>query len=321
MPVYSELTDFDDPRLDVFARLNENQLRHYYEPNGGLFIAESPKVTERALGAGCVPVAALVERSQAEGEAAEVLERLGDIPVFIGASDAIRKLTNIPMTRGILTCFKRPELPTVESICLGKRRIAVLENVTNPTNVGAIFRSAAALGMEAVLLNYACSDPLYRRASRVSMGTVFQIPWTYVENTEASLHKKTRLERWQEERASMLSSEVSEQAADCAKQSSELPNSNSGQAGDQEQTSYVALLQELGFKTVAMALTDRSVSIDDPNVCAEEKLAVILGAEGDGLTQETIDACDYTVKIPMSHGVDSLNVAAASAVAFWQLGR
>ena len=321
MPVYSELTDFDDPRLDVFARLNENQLRHYYEPNGGLFIAESPKVTERALGAGCVPVAALVERSQAEGEAAEVLERLGDIPVFIGVSDAIRKLTNIPMTRGILTCFKRPELPTVESICLGKRRIAVLENVTNPTNVGAIFRSAAALGMEAVLLNYACSDPLYRRASRVSMGTVFQIPWTYVENTEASLHKKTRLERWQEERASILSGETSEQATDCAKQSSELPDSGSEQAEDREQTSYVALLQKLGFKTVAMALTDRSVSIDDPNVCAEEKLAVILGAEGDGLTQETIDACDYTVKIPMSHGVDSLNVAAASAVAFWQLGR
>lgn len=321
MPVYSELTDFDDPRLDVFARLNENQLRHYYEPNGGLFIAESPKVTERALGAGCVPVAALVERSQAEGEAAEVLERLGDIPVFIGVSDAIRKLTNIPMTRGILTCFKRPELPTVESICLGKRRIAVLENVTNPTNVGAIFRSAAALGMEAVLLNYACSDPLYRRASRVSMGTVFQIPWTYVENTEASHHKKTRLERWQEQRASMLSGEASEHAADCAKQSSELPDSGSEQAEDREQASYVVLLQKLGFKTVAMALTDRSVSIDDSKVCAEEKLAVILGAEGDGLTQETIDACDYTVKIPMSHGVDSLNVAAASAVAFWQLGR
>ena len=321
MPVYSELTDFNDSRLDVFARLNENQLRHYYEPNGGLFIAESPKVTERALGAGCIPVAALVEKSQAEGEAAEVLQRLGDIPVFIGASDAIRKLTNIPMTRGILTCFKRPELPTVESICLGKRRIAVLENVTNPTNVGAIFRSAAALGMGAVLLNYACSDPLYRRASRVSMGTVFQIPWTYVENTEASRHKKTRFERWQEERASMLSGEASEQAADCAKQSLELPNSDLGQAGDGEQTSYVVLLQKLGFKTVAMALTDRSVSIDDPKVCAEEKLAVILGAEGDGLTQETIDACDYTVKIPMSHGVDSLNVAAASAVAFWQLGR
>ena len=334
MPVYSELTDFDDPRLDVFARLNENQLRHYYEPNGGLFIAESPKVTERALGAGCVPVAALVERSQAEGEAAEVLERLGDIPVFIGVSDAILKLTNIPMTRGILTCFKRPELPTVESICLGKRRIAVLENVTNPTNVGAIFRSAAALGMGAVLLNYACSDPLYRRASRLSMGTVFQIPWTYVENTEASLHKKTRLERWQEERASMLSGEASEQSAYSAEQLSERngsgfePAEDRGQASrsampdsSSEQTSYVALLQGLGFKTVAMALTDRSVSIDDPNVCAQEKLAVILGAEGDGLTQETIDACDYTVKIPMSHGVDSLNVAAASAVAFWQLCR
>ena len=332
MPAYSELTDFNDSRLDVFARLNENQLRHYYEPNGGLFIAESPKVTERALGAGCVPVAALVERSQAEGEAAEVLERLGDIPIFIGVSDAIRKLTNIPMTRGILTCFKRPELPTVESICLGKRRIAVLENVTNPTNVGAIFRSAAALGMGAVLLNYACSDPLYRRASRVSMGTVFQIPWTYVENTEASRHKKTRLEMWQEERAALLSGTHAVIAAESTKTSteqsvesnrklSEMTDCDSGQAGDRDQASYVALLQGLGFKTVAMALTDRSVSIDDPNVCAEEKLAVILGAEGDGLTQETIDACDYTVKIPMSHGVDSLNVAAASAVAFWQLGR
>ena len=272
MADFIELTDYEDPRLDFYARLNETQLKHYYEPNGGLFIAESPKVTERALGAGCVPVAALVERSQAEGEAAEALERLGDIPVFIGVSDAIRKLTNIPMTRGILTCFKRPELPTVESICLGKRRIAVLENVTNPTNVGAIFRSAAALGMEAVLLNYACSDPLYRRASRVSMGTVFQIPWTYIGS---------EISHWPE------------------------PGMDT--------------LRKLGFKTTAMALRDDSLSVDDPELAQVEKLAIILGSEGDGLTDDTISASDYTVKIPMYHGVDSLNVAAASAVAFWEL--
>lgn len=273
MPDLIELKDYDDPRLDVYARLNETQLRHFYEPHGGLFIAESPKVTERALNAGCTPVSAIVERSQADGEAREVLGRLGQIPVFTGKSDAIRKLTNIPMTRGLLTCFKRPDLPSVEEICRGKKRIAVLENVTNPTNVGAIFRSAAALGMEAVLLNSACSDPLYRRASRVSMGTVFQVPWTYLDNTD----------------------------------------NGSGEA--------VKNLQSLGFKTAAMALTDRSVGIDDPRVSSEERLAVILGAEGDGLREETIEASDYTVKIPMSNGVDSLNVAAASAVAFWQLGR
>ena len=273
MPDLIELKDYDDPRLDVYARLNETQLRHFYEPHGGLFIAESPKVTERALNAGCTPVSAIVERSQADGEAREVLGRLGQIPVFTGKSDVIRKLTNIPMTRGLLTCFKRPALPSVEEICRGKKRIAVLENVTNPTNVGAIFRSAAALGMEAVLLNSACSDPLYRRASRVSMGTVFQVPWTYLENTD----------------------------------------NGRGEA--------VRYLQSLGFKTAAMALTDRSVGIDDPRVSSEERLAVILGAEGDGLREETIKASDYTVKIPMSNGVDSLNVAAASAVAFWQLGR
>lgn len=273
MPDLIELKDYDDPRLDVYARLNETQLRHFYEPHGGFFIAESPKVTERALNAGCTPVSAIVERSQADGEAREVLGRLGQIPVFTGKSDAIRKLTNIPMTRGLLTCFKRPDLPSVEEICRGKKRIAVLENVTNPTNVGAIFRSAAALGMEAVLLNSACSDPLYRRASRVSMGTVFQVPWTYLDNTD----------------------------------------NGSGEA--------VKNLQSLGFKTAAMALTDRSVGIDDPRVSSEERLAVILGAEGDGLREETIEASDYTVKIPMSNGVDSLNVAAASAVAFWQLGR
>lgn len=303
MPGTIEITDYNDPRLDVFARLNETQLRHYYEPNGGLFIAESPKVTERALDAGCRPVAALVEHSQINAETKSVLIRLGDIPIFTGEHGDIRKLTNIPMTRGLLTCFSRPAMPTVEEICKGKRRIAVLENVTNPTNVGAIFRSAAALGMEAVLLNSACSDPFYRRASRVSMGTVFQVPWTYLENTGEYGKRPTRLERWKNSMSGESEDEM-------------LPEGY----GDKK-TCYVERLHELGFRTAAMALTDRSVGIDDARVCAEERLAVILGAEGDGLRQETIDASDYTVKIPMSNGVDSLNVAAASAVAFWQLGR
>ena len=268
-----ELTDYNDPRLDVYARLNETQLRHYYEPNGGLLITESPKVTERALAAGCKPVSALVESSQAVGEAAQILENLpSDLPVFTGSSDTIRKLTNIPMTRGLLCCMMRPALQKVEDLIAGMRRIAVLENVTNPTNVGAIIRSAAAIGMEAVLLNHACSDPFYRRAARVSMGTVFQVPWTYLENTETGkgLH-------------------------------------------------YVKMLQTLGFKTAALALRKDTVSISDPCLRREEKLAVILGAEGDGLTDETIDLSDYTIRIPMAHGVDSLNVAACSAVAFWEL--
>ena len=268
-----EITDYDDPRLDVYARLNETQLRHYYEPNGGLLITESPKVTERALAAGCKPVSALVESSQAVGEAAPILENLpSDLPVFTGSSDTIRKLTNIPMTRGLLCCMMRPALQKVEDLIAGMRRIAVLENVTNPTNVGAIIRSAAALGMEAVLLNHACSDPFYRRAGRVSMGTVFQVPWTYLENTETGngMH-------------------------------------------------YVKMLQTLGFKTAALALRKDTVSISDPCLREEDKLAVILGAEGDGLTDETIDLSDYTIRIPMAHGVDSLNVAAASAVAFWEL--
>lgn len=268
-----EIKDYEDPRLDVYARLNETQLLHYYEPHGGLFITESPKVTERALRAGCVPVSVLVEKNQAAGEAAEVLESMPDIPVFTGSSDTIRKLTNIPMTRGLLCCMKRPQLKSVEELTAGMRRIAVLENVTNPTNVGAIVRSAAALGMEAVLLNHACSDPYYRRAARVSMGTVFQVPWTYLENTKVP-----------------------------------------------KEMHYISMLQTLGFKTAALALRKDTVSISDPRLLQEEKLVVILGAEGDGLTEETIDLSDYTIKIPMAHGVDSLNVAACSAVAFWELG-
>lgn len=283
-----EITDFEDSRLDVYARLNETQLRHYFEPNGGLFITESPKVTERALAAGCEPVSALVERSQAFGEAAYVLEMMPDIPVFTGTSETIRKLTNIPMTRGLLCCMKRPELKSVEELTAGMRRIAVLENVTNPTNVGAIIRSAAALGMEAVLLNHACSDPFYRRAARVSMGTVFQVPWTYLENTE------------------IPDRNIIYKAA--------YKNADPG-----KNMHYIRLLQSLGFKTAALALRRDTVSIDDPRLAREERLAVILGAEGDGLTDKTIDLSDYTIKIPMAHGVDSLNVAACSAVAFWEL--
>ena len=261
-----ELQDCGDHRLDVFVGLNETQLRRYYEPNGGLFIAESPNVVLRALAAGIEPVAALVDRREAEGEAGEVLEKLGDIPVFTGGSEDLRKLMNIPMTRGLLVCFRRPVLPDVQKITEGCRRIAVLENVMNPTNVGAIFRSAAALGMDAVLLNKGCSDPYYRRASRVAMGTTFQVPWTYVENDH-----------------------------------------------------YIDRIKELGFKTAAMALRRDTVSIRDPKLKAEERLAIVLGSEGDGLLDETIGSCDYTIKIPMAHGVDSLNVAACSALAFWEL--
>ena len=267
-----EITDYSDKRLDVFARLNEVQLRHFYEPEGGLFIAESPKVAERALSAGIKPVSALVERGQAAGEAARVLDRLGDIPVFTGQADTLRSLTNIPMTRGLLCCMERPVLPCVEDLVSSMKRIAVLESVTNPTNVGAIFRSAAALGMEAVLLTGDCADPFYRRASRVSMGTVFQILWTYLDNRKAGVR-----------------------------------------------THYVDLLKSLGFQCAALALRKDTVSIRDGRLKEEEKLAVLLGAEGDGLSEETIDRCDYTIKIPMAHGVDSLNVAACSAVAFWEL--
>ena len=265
-----EITDFSAPELDVYARLTEAQLLNRQNLREGLFIAESPKVIERALDVGCEPVSVLVEQKHIRGEAAGVLERVGDIPVYTAHFDVLTQLTGYKLTRGLLCAMHRPELPTVEQVCAGARRIAVLENVMNPTNVGAIFRSAAALNMDAVLLTPACSNPLYRRACRVSMGTVFQVPWTYLAD-------------WPD--------------------------------GGMEQ------LRSLGFKTAAMALCDDSVSIDDPALLAEDKLAIVLGTEGDGLAACTISDCDYTVKIPMSHGVDSLNVAAASAVAFWQLGK
>ncbi len=268
-----EIRDFNAPELDVYARLTEAQLLNKDKLSEGLFIAESPKVIERALDAGYEPVSFLAEECHIHGEAADVIARCGNIPVYTAAFDVLTQLTGYKLTRGMLCAMRRTMLPTVEEICSNARRIAVLESVMNPTNVGAIFRSAAALNMDAVLLTPGCSNPLYRRAARVSMGTVFQVPWTFIGSEPA-----------------------------------EWPDPG------------MSRLRSMGFKTAAMALSDDSVSIDDPALMAEEKLAIILGTEGDGLSGRTIADCDYTVKIPMSHGVDSLNVAAASAVAFWQLG-
>ena len=265
MPNIIALQDFADPRLDVYARLSEAQLLNREHPEQGMFIAESPKVIHRALDAGCVPLSVLVEDRHVEGEAKEVLARVGDVPVFAAPFETLTQLTGFKLTRGLLCAMLRPALPTAEAVCAGAKRVAVLENVMNPTNIGAIFRSAAALNMDAVLLTPGCSDPLYRRSIRVSMGTVFQIRWAWLEDGVESL-------------------------------------------------------KQFGFKTAAMALSDDSVSIRDERLAAEERLAIVLGTEGDGLAPSTIAACDYTVRIPMTHGVDSLNVAAASAVAFWQLG-
>ena len=270
-----EITDFDAPELDVYARLTEAQLLNKDHPEDGLFIAESPKVISRALDGGYEPVSVLVEKKQVlkDAETIAVLGKCGNVPVYTAEFEVLTKLTGFKLTRGMLCAMKRRRLPGLQEICNGCDRIAVLENVMNPTNVGAIFRSAAALHMDAVILTGGCSNPLYRRASRVSMGTVFQIPWTFMDNSVI----------WPEE--------------------------------------GMKILRELGFKTAAMALKEDSASIDDPELMKEDKLAVILGTEGDGLAPETIADCDYTVMIPMSHGVDSLNVAAASAVAFWQLGK
>ena len=267
-----EITDFAAPELNIYARYSEVQLLRINEPNPGIFIAESPKVVERALDAGYEPISMLVEHKHIETQAKELIARCGNIPGYTAEYDVLTKLTGFALTRGMLCAMTRRTLPTVEEVCSNARKIAVLENVVNPTNVGAIFRSAAALHMDAVLLTSGCSNPLYRRAMRVSMGTVFQVPWTIFPEKE----------KWPED--------------------------------------GMATLQRLGFKTAAMALRNDTVNIDDPGLMSEEKLAIVLGTEGDGLCEDTIANCDYTVKIPMAHGVDSLNVAAASAVAFWQLG-
>ena len=272
MPHIIEITDLAQPELDVFARLTEAQLRNRLEPEKGVFIAESPKVIQCALDAGLTPVSLLMERRHIQGQARDILARCGEIPVYTADRETLASLTGYPLTRGILCAMRRPKLPTVEALCTGARRLAVLEGIVDSTNVGAIFRSAAALGMDGVLLTPSCGDPLYRRAARVSMGTVFQIPWTRIGSQPAD---------WPQ--------------------------------------SGLDKLRSLGFKTAAMALSDTSVSLEAPRLAAEDKLAIVLGTEGDGLAPATIAQCDYTVRIPMSHGVDSLNVAAASAVAFWQL--
>lgn len=260
-----EITDYSAAELELYARCNEAQLMHYYEPNGGLFIAESPLVIGRALDAGYEPVSLLLEKKHIETQAKELLTRFGNLPVYTAELDVLKQMTGYQLTRGALCAMKRKELPAVQEVVKNAKRIAILENVMNPTNIGAIFRSAAALNMDAVLLTRGCSDPLYRRAARVAMGTVFQIPWSFIDD--------------------------------------------------------LSELKDLGFKTAAMALSDDSISIDHPDLMKEEKLAIVLGTEGDGLAKSTIASCDYTVKIPMAHGVDSLNVAAASAVAFWQIGK
>ena len=274
MPKIIEITDFHAPELDPYARLTQNQLRNRLEPEKGIFIAESPKVIDRALDAGYKPVSLLMERKQITGPAAGILSRCGDAPVYTADREMLAELTGFELTRGVLCAFRRPAPRPVEELCKNARRVAVLEGIVDSTNVGAIFRSAAALNMDAVLINPSCCDPLCRRAVRVSMGTVFQVPWGQLGETPADWPEKG-----------------------------------------------MDILHSLGFKTAAMALSDRSVSIDDEQLAKEPKLAIVLGTEGDGLAAGTIASCDYTVKIPMSHGVDSLNVAAASAVAFWQLGR
>lgn len=274
MPNIIEITDFHAPELDPYARLTQNQLRNRLEPEKGIFIAESPKVIDRALDAGYKPVSLLMERKQITGPAAGILSRCGDAPVYTADREMLAELTGFELTRGVLCAFHRPAPRPVEELCKNARRVAVLEGIVDSTNVGAIFRSAAALNMDAVLINPSCCDPLCRRAVRVSMGTVFQVPWGQLGETPADWPEKG-----------------------------------------------MDILHSLGFKAAAMALSDRSVSIDDEQLAKEPKLAIVLGTEGDGLAADTIASCDYTVKIPMSHGVDSLNVAAASAVAFWQLGR
>lgn len=261
-----EITDFLAPELDVYARLSEVQLLNREFPEKGMFIAESPKVIERALDAGYEPVSCLMEKRHIEGEGKRILARIKDVPIFCAEFDVLTQLTGFKLTRGMLCAMRRKPLLNVKEVCKNKSRIVILDKVMNPTNVGAIIRSAAALGMDAVILTAGCSDPLYRRAARVSMGTVFQIDWTFLDD-------------------------------DCLDE-----------------------IKELGFKTVAMALKDNSLSINDPLLMNENKLAIIMGTEGDGLSDKTISDCDFTVKIPMYHGVDSLNVAAASAVAFYQLG-
>lgn len=273
-PNMIEIDNLNSPELAIYANRNEAQLLHINEPELGIFIAESPNVIIRAMDAGYEPISFLLEKKSVDKEASSLIDRWKNVPVYVAEMSVLEQITGFKLTRGVLCAMKRKEYPSIESICQNARRIAILEDVVNPTNVGAIFRSAAALNMDAVLLSPACSDPLYRRAARVSMGTVFQVPWTYFPKSEGS---------W------------------------------NGTGMDK--------LHGMGFKMAAMALDDKAIPISDERLHSEDKLAIVLGTEGEGLSDETISKCDYTVIIPMTHGVDSLNVAAASAVAFWELGK
>lgn len=289
-----EIRDLAAQELDIYARMSENQLAHIYEPDIGLFIAESPNVIQRALNAGYEPVSILIEKKQLDKWAQNIMAIGGDIPVYTAEYEVLTKLTGFALTRGLLCAMRRKMLPSPEEVCRDAHRIAVLENVMNPTNVGAIFRSAAALGMDAVLLTGGCSDPLYRRSARVSMGTVFQIPWTYIED---------------------LTGDKVEVVSEA--KTGEYPDNK----WDIDRQDGVERLHAMGFKTASMALRNDTIDINAPQLKDVDKLAVILGTEGEGLKTSTIDASDFTIKIPMFHGVDSLNVAAASAVAFWELGK
>ena len=274
MANFIKIEDFSAPELDLYARLTGAQLRSRLEPEKAVFIAESPEVIRVAMAAGIEPISLLTDDRLINSAVANIIDKMGEKPVYIATREVLSSLTGFALTRGALAAMKRPVLPSVEDVLKNAKRVAVLEEVADSTNIGALFRSAAALNIDAVLITPTCCDPLCRRAVRVSMGTVFQVPWTQI-----------------------------------------------GEVAQDWPEKGLALLSKLGFKTVAMALTDESVSIDDEALMGEEKLAIILGTEGTGLKAETINGCDYTAKIPMSHGVDSLNVACAGAVAFWQLGR
>ena len=272
MPEFIEITDLNSPGCEVYTKLTEAQLRNRLEPEKGIFIAESPKVIDLAISAGYELISMLTEKRCLDGCASGIVQRCGDIPVYLAPEEVLSQMTGYKLNRGVLCAVRRPKPRSAEEICRGAHRVAVLENIVDSTNIGAVFRSAAALGIDAVLLTPSCCDPLLRRSVRVSMGTVLLVPWAVIGDEPADWPEKG-----------------------------------------------LQLLNSWGFRTAAMALSDRSVSIEDPALAAGDKLAIVLGTEGDGLSASTIAQCDYTVKIPMSLGVDSLNVAAAGAVAFWQL--
>lgn len=361
MPDFVEIKDLNLPELQVYAITSEVQLLRYFEPEPGLFIAETARVIARALDAGYEPLSMLVEKRQLENirrkrmgraeageDLSDIIERCGDIPIYVADLAVLTQITGFALTRGVLCAMRRHPLPDAEMVCRHASRIAVLEEIMNPTNVGAVFRSAAALGFDGVLLTEGCCDPLYRRAVRVSMGTVFQIPWAYLENAgrpeleegtgqpgPREVVGRSELEEGLEQQKENLGEKAQEKSAGWSESEKRLKQKKEDVGREAQEkdsamqkpekqnsghfSSYVDRLKSMGFATAAMALTDDSVGIDDPDLMAEERLAVILGTEGEGLRDSTIRACDYTVKIPMAHGVDSLNVAAASAVAFWQL--